>query len=329
MQDNPYSQQPPFPPGYPAAPYGAPPQPTSWFAPTPQGVRYDHLARNAVNEWWRPLVGTLIVGAGFFLVGIVVIFIGVIVAQIAGISVPMREEEIFGDPVFGLVVVLLSIAAVLPVVFGTAVLIQRRRPGTLSSVAGRVRWNWLAQCAGIAAVALVLGQAAQYVTFAVSGAGTKDFLEWAGWGQFLPGLIVIVLLVPFQAATEEYVFRGWFIQAFGAYVRNPVPGILLGAAAFTALHGYEGAGIADVFLFGVVMGWLTVRTGGLEAAIAMHVMNNVMAFGIIAAAGDLKDAMVQGDVPWQSLAATVVQLVVFVAGVLILAKKRSFSTVSG
>ncbi|MFI6325185.1 lysostaphin resistance A-like protein [Nonomuraea sp. NPDC050556] len=310
-------------------PYPAPPQPVSWFAPTPPGTRYDHLGRNAANAWWRPILGTLIIGAGFFVIGAVVIVLGVLVGMPLGIRTTSNPEQLFSDPVYNLVVVLLSIAAVLPLVFGTAALLQRRRPGTLSSVAGRLRWGWLLQCAGLAAVALVLGQVAQYVVLLVTGEDTTGFVEWGGWAKFLPGMIVIVLLVPFQAAAEEYIFRGWFIQAFGAYIRNPLPGILLGSAAFTSMHGYTGWGIVDVFTFGAIMGWLAVRTGGLEAAIAMHVMNNVMAFGLIAAAGQLEKAMEQGDVPWQSLAGTVVQLVVFVVGVLILSKKRSIDTVSG
>jgi membrane protease YdiL (CAAX protease family) len=51
---------------------------------------------------------------------------------------------------------------------------------------------------------------------------------------------VTLLLVPFQAAAEEYLFRGWLLQAFGAFMRTPWPGILIGAAAFTALHAYTG-----------------------------------------------------------------------------------------
>ncbi|NED53962.1 CPBP family intramembrane metalloprotease, partial [Micromonospora aurantiaca] len=78
--------------------------------------------------------------------------------------------------------------------------------------------------------------------------------HWVGWGRFLAPAIVIILLVPFQSAAEEYVFRGWLLQAvgactlenarsrvgrvFGAVFRTPWPGIVLGSALFTAGHGY-------------------------------------------------------------------------------------------
>ncbi|GAA2803779.1 CPBP family intramembrane glutamic endopeptidase [Nonomuraea dietziae] len=118
-----------------------------------------------------------------------------------------------------------------------------------------------------------------------TGENTSELLGWKGWSGFLPALVVIVLLVPFQAAAEEYIFRGWLLQAFGAYIRSPWPGIVLGSAGFAALHAYTDWGILDVFSFGVLMGWLAVRTGGLEAPIAMHVVNNTLAFAISAARG--------------------------------------------
>ncbi|MGV9303529.1 MULTISPECIES: CPBP family glutamic-type intramembrane protease [unclassified Nonomuraea] len=337
MHDNqppaPYGAQPPYGPQYqpgpyPQAMYGTPPPKPAWFVPAPPGTRYDHLARNPLNAWWRQVVGTLFVAACFFGVAVLVVVAGTVVAVIAGIPAPMAGEQLFGDPVFTLAVTLLSIAGVLPLVYAAVALFQRRPPGTLSSVVGRLRWGWLARCTGVAVAALVLGQGALYVAYAVTGQNTSDLFGWKGWAAFVPGFVVILLLVPFQAAAEEYIFRGWLLQAFGAYVTSPWPGIVLGSAGFTALHAYTDWGILDVFSFGVVMGWLAVKTGGIEAPVAMHVVNNVFAFSLSSAAGDLEDAMRQGSVPWQSLTGTVVQLSVFALGVLWLTKKRAIATVS-
>ncbi|WP_171074574.1 CPBP family intramembrane glutamic endopeptidase [Nonomuraea basaltis] len=294
-------------------------------------MSFDHLARTGAARPWRAIVGTIAVAAAFFVVAAVVLGAGAVVATLLGISAQLDPTgDLFGDPVFGLVVMLLAIAAVLPFVFGAAALLQRRRPGTLSSVAGRLRWSWLASCAGLALLALAIGQTVQLLALMVSGEDYSNMIGWVGWGSFLPALIVIVLLVPFQSAAEEYIFRGWFLQAVGTHIRNPVWSILIGAALFASLHGYSWAGLAEVFVFGAVMGWLAVRTGGLEAAIALHVMNNMVAFGLSAAAGELQDAMRQStvEVSWQSLAGVVVQFGLYAFGVLYLAKKRSISTIS-
>jgi membrane protease YdiL (CAAX protease family) len=286
------------------------------------------MARTPLNHWWRPLAGTVVVAVGFVVVGLLVILLGMIVAAVLGVPVVLSDGRLFGDPVFELAVLLLSIAAVLPVVLGTAWLVQRRPPGTLSSVLRRLRWRWLLICLAVALAALILGQVAMVATYAVTGQDVGNLFGWVGWQRFLPGLVVVLLLVPFQAAAEEYIFRGWVIQAFGAYFTTAWPGILLGAAAFTSLHAYTDWGIIDVFGFGALMGWLAVRTGGLEAPIALHMVNNVVSFLPAAASGDLGDALRQGAVPWQALSGTVVQLSFFAVVVVIIAQRRAIQTVS-
>ncbi|GAA4522424.1 CPBP family intramembrane glutamic endopeptidase [Nonomuraea ferruginea] len=330
MQDNPEPSPGPY-GGPPAGYYPYPPARPSWYAPVPHDARYDQLARTPVSRVWRQVVGTLAVAAAFFVIGAIVLLAGVIIGAVLGIPQPERPEQISGDPVYGMILLLLSIAAVLPVVFGVAALVQRRRPGTLSSVAGRVRWSWLLICVGAAVLSMVLAQIAQVVLLVATGERTEGIFGWTGWERFLPALVVIVLLVPFQAATEEYLFRGWLLQAFGAHLRNPWWGIVISSVLFASLHGYQWAGLLDVFAFGLAMAVLTVWTGGLEAAIALHVLNNTVAFGISAAAGQLDQALDQASVPvpWQSLVGTVVQLGVFILLVLYFAKKRSISTTSG
>lgn len=143
----------PGPPAY--YPYPPPPAP-SWYVPVPQDARYDQLARTPVNQVWRQIVGTLVIAAGFFVASAVVVVAGTFVGMLLRVPPPTRPEQISGDPVFGMTLLLLSIVAVLPVVFGTVAAVQRRRPGTLSSVAGRLRWSWLLICAGVGLLSLVL-----------------------------------------------------------------------------------------------------------------------------------------------------------------------------
>lgn len=153
---------------------------------------------------------------------------------------------------------------------------------------------------------------------------------------------MIVLLVPFQAAAEEYVFRGWMLQAVGACTlenakrrvgralsvvfRTPWPGIVVGSALFTSGHGYTGWGILDIFAFGAIAAWLAVRTGGLESSIALHVLNNLMAFLLPAAVGELD--IEQGGVPWQVVVADIVPMVLYAAAVVWLARRMRVQTVT-
>jgi membrane protease YdiL (CAAX protease family) len=93
---------------------------------------------------------------------------------------------------------------------------------------------------------------------------------------------VIVLLTPLQAAAEEYVFRGLLAQAVGAWTRYVPFAVILPSVAFASLHGYDWWGLADVFVFGIAASLVVWRTGGLEAGIAMHTVNNVASFLLLA-----------------------------------------------
>lgn len=297
-----------------------------WAVPPPPAVSYDRLARTPLHRWWRPILGTAAAVGCFMILSFGMVVAAWMVSILAGVPLVLSGDRIFGDPLLDLGFHLGVIALAIPVVYGAAWAIQRRPPGTLSSVAGRLRWGWLAVCLLTALAAVVLGQLAETATLLLTG--EDPGLRWAGWETFLPAMAVILVLVPFQSAAEEYMFRGWILQAFGAYLRNPWPGILLGATAFAALHGYTDWGIAYVFGFGVLMGWLAIFTGGLEAPIALHVTNNVVAFGVIAASGDLNSALQQGELPWQTVVGTAVQFSVYGVAIVMIATKRKVQTLS-
>ncbi|WP_155885071.1 CPBP family intramembrane glutamic endopeptidase [Actinomadura flavalba] len=316
--------------------YGPPQGRRAWVVEPEPDVPYHRMARTRVHRWWRPLLGTLLIVGVWVVVAaalMIVVFIGLVAVK----GVPEESDgdllEFFG-PLGGLVVNLGLLALLIPVVFLAAWAVQRRRPGTLSSVTGRLRWRWTAVCAGVAVVfcAITLG-----TSLLAAGQVDDPLIEagWAGWDEFLVPALLILLLVPFQAAAEEYAFRGWLLQAVGACTlenstnrvgralstvfRTPWPAVLVASAFFTAGHGYTGWGILDIFAFGFVAAFLTIRTGGLEAAIALHVLNNLMAFWLMAAAGDLD--IEQGAVPWQYVLGDLVALAVFAAVVLLLARR--------
>jgi membrane protease YdiL (CAAX protease family) len=81
---------------------------------------------------------------------------------------------------------------------------------------------------------------------------------------------------------EELVFRGYLAQAFGR-VWGPSAAWWIPGALFGLLHGFNpevGAyGLAlmlPVYIgMGLILGWVTLRTGGLEAALGMHLANNL------------------------------------------------------
>ncbi|MFI7646268.1 lysostaphin resistance A-like protein [Micromonospora sp. NPDC049460] len=296
---------------------------------TPPGAPYHRLARTGRQRWWRPLVGVLALLGGALLVGCAIFGVATIVAEITD-----RPTDADGLPVFGPVVdtalLVLSVAVALPLTMAVTRWVERRPAGSLSSVLGRVRWRWLGTCLLTAAPAITVMLVGSHLLLRATGdemvlVGPLD--AWVGWPAFAAGLLMIVTLVPFQAAAEEYLFRGWLLQAFGTWLRSPWPGLVVQAVLFAAAHGWGTVwGFADLVVMGLLCGWLTVRTGGLEAAVALHVVNNVSAFGLAAAFGGLTVDETMADAPWQLVLVDVLVLLAYTWLVARAADRRALAT---
>ncbi|MFF7792954.1 type II CAAX prenyl endopeptidase Rce1 family protein [Streptomyces sp. NPDC007991] len=291
--------------------------------PHPTGPAYHRMGRcTGRHRWWRPLLGTLLFLGAYLVLTLVLFALSYGVGAAAGLRELPDGGHDFG-PVANTALDLTSVAVALPLILLTVWWPGRRPPGTLSSVDGRLRWRWLGRCL----LAAVLPVTVLTVTAAFlpgDGADSGEFGAWVGWESFLTSLVVLTLLVPVQAAAEEYVFRGWLTQTVGAFVRSPWFAVLPQALLFAAAHGWGTAwGFCGLLVFGLVAGWLTIRTGGLEAAIALHVLNNLLAFGVAAAVVDgLSSDETAADSPWQLALTDAATTLMYAALVLWLARRH-------
>ncbi|MFE2750148.1 CPBP family intramembrane glutamic endopeptidase [Streptomyces scopuliridis] len=146
---------------------------------------------------------------------------------------------------------------------------------------------------------------------------------WVGWHTLLPVLPMLVLLVPLQAAAEEYVARGWLPQVAGGFLRSPWAAALPQAPLFAAAHGWGTPwGFVDLAFFGLVAGLLAVRTGGIEASIALHVTNNLLGYVLFAATGGLETDATAADAPWLPAVTNMAMTAAYAAVVLRLANRQ-------
>lgn len=299
----------------------AAPMPAPMSAPLPELLPYHRMARvSARHRWWRPVLGTgFLAVATVFAAGLLYGLAAAVGAAKGYPEAPDGTVE-FG-PVTGTALDLLAIASAIPVVLLAVRWIGRRPAGTVSSVTGGLRWRWLGLCVLAALPVLAVTTGAMLLLPTDDAPPSR----WAGWEVFGPALAMLVVLVPLQAAAEEYVFRGWLTQAIGGFLRSPWWALVPQAVLFAAAHGWGTPwGFADLTVYAVVVGWLTVRTGGLEAAIGLHAVNNLLAFGVSAAVVDgLKSDETAADAPWQLVAVDLAGIALYTAAVLWLARRRT------
>ena len=299
--------------------------PASW--PGPGVLDYHEVHRGGRPGWWRPVVGTFALVV--VMLGLVPLLVQLPFAAgyaVAGADVGARMQRLVDlqDPTpAGLAYLNLVLAAAIPVTWALQRLVHGLAPGWLASVRPRLRWRWFATCLGLAVLSLV----ATLVVSALVPSSSSDPQVGAHLNSFTDTtrgfLLVVLFLTPLQAAGEEYAFRGYLTQAFGGLFRHRWAAVVGPAVLFALAHGAQSAPVFfDRFAFGVVAGVLVIGTGGLEAGIAMHVLNNWLAFGLALAFGDMGSTLNPTGGSWWSIPVTLTQSLVYL-GLALLAARRT------
>ncbi len=251
--------------------------------------RYHRIGRlDPDYRWWKPLavagigfvyfvVLSIAVGAASAVVAIATLGIGPGLDLLVGLADP--SQPITSPIVLG--TLLASIAVLLPALVLARLTMRLSPIGALSSVAGRLRWRWLLVSAVPAIAYVGVGLLFGFVVVPIF-TGDDLGVPTVPPGTYAASLVVIVLLVPLQAAAEEYVFRGFLLQAVGGWVRFPFVAIVASAVPFMLGHLYNLWGLLEVLVFGLVTAWVVIATGGLEAAIVVHTINNAAIFAVSA-----------------------------------------------
>jgi hypothetical protein len=239
--------------------------------------------------WWRPLLGLLLLTVVY----VVAVFVVVLLSYVTGI-VPDLALLNLVDPEVLLVTNLTLIVAV-PTVWLAWSVAHGMRPGWSSSVVARLRWRLLPRFTVLAL--LTLGTAIGLSVLASFVLGDDEVTgPVPGFGWLV---LVVLLTTPLQSAAEEYLFRGYLSQMIVAWIRAPQVGAVVAAvltgAVFSLAHlPPDVPTFLDRFFFALAASAVVWLTGGLEAAIVLHAVNNVLIFLL---AGSLGEAVVTEEVP--------------------------------
>jgi membrane protease YdiL (CAAX protease family) len=309
----------------------------------PPGLPYHRIHEAGLRGGWRPLVGVILAAVGLLVVGSLIVLVPFLLwYAVTGADVQgsvNRLVDVEHPTPAGLAYINLTLSMMIPISWFLERTLHGLLPRWLASVGPRIRWRFLFACLGAAVVALI-------ATLVVSALVPGPSDDVGGHANAFTSttrdyLLVLLFLTPFQAAGEEYLFRGYLTQAFGGIARSlggaasAVPraavAIVPPAFLFGLAHGL-GQSLPvffDRFAFGLVAGTLVVLTGGLEAGIAMHVLNNWLAFGLALAYGDMATTLNPTGGSWWSIPVTLTQSLVYLGLAVLVARRLGVSVATG
>lgn len=160
---------------------------------------------------------------------------------------------------------------------------------SLHSVAHRFRFGMLGR--GLLVLAPVWA-----LTAVLALSGPVDRIEWTTV-DLVAYLLITVLLVPLQAAGEEYAYRGLMLRVISSWARTPRVGLVVGVVVTSVLFALSHGTLDPYFLawyttLGASLALITWRTGGLELAVLLHaVLNSVSLLGALVLHADIATAI--------------------------------------
>lgn len=266
----------------------------------PDGAAYPQILRGESYVWWHSVLG-VVFGVSMFVLLTPVISRGLVTLFWALGSGDYPYADYFNEAFrferpAGMVATNLGIAVLIPIAWVLMSGVHQVRPRWLSSVQPRIRWRYLLSCLLIAVLVL---NGVLLLSTLVDGEPLRFSLQAGFWGF----LVVIVLTSPLQAIAEEVFFRGYLLQALGSLVARPWFGVVVSAVVFALLHGLQNPALfAARLAFGLLAGVLVWRTGGLEAGIAIHIVNNVFAYAIAGVTSSVATLRAIREITWADAA---------------------------
>lgn len=102
-------------------------------------------------------------------------------------------------------------------------------------------------------------------------------------GSLITLVIISFTMIPFQAAFEEILFRGYLMQGFTSIVPKRWFPLIMTSILFALMHGLNPevkeygflTMMPQYILFALIFGIITILDDGIEAAIGAHTANNI------------------------------------------------------
>lgn len=236
------------------------------------------------NNFWRYIVMIAAVLAAANTIGSVPLLLTI---AIKSSSTPGISTQLAANPsdfsVLGLNPIVMLIMMICPFIAGLLAFIILVKPMnnrtfrmTINGTA-KIRWNRF-----FISAAVWLMLSALYLFFYLK-LDPLDFRINNTSSSLIILSLVTILLIPFQAAFEEVIFRGYLMQGFYVLIKNRWFPLIMTSILFGLLHAFNPevreygffTMMPQYIVFGLIFGIVTIFDDGIEATMGAHAANNI------------------------------------------------------
>lgn len=244
---------------------------------------YIEQALKGLHEWWRYLIGFVIVCFAWQILGGTPFLLGLIAKIISdGGDITdldkLSQNDILSilEPNLNLFLMLLMFAMGLAALLLVVKYIHNLSIIQFTTSRKKIDWNrfwfsfilWGVLSIGILFLDYYLTPDAYVLNFKLI--------------PFLMLCIIALIMIPLQTSFEEYLFRGYLMQGIGVIVKNKWAPLIITSFSFGLLHiaNPEVDKLGPIIMVyyigtGLFLGIITLMDEGLELALGFHAANNL------------------------------------------------------
>jgi membrane protease YdiL (CAAX protease family) len=242
---------------------------------------YIKQAFKSLHEWWRYLVGFIII----FLasqIGSIPLLIAVMVKIMAegGNMESVQDPNVIMtvlDSNLTLFLMLLSFAIGLLAIYFVVKYLHKQPFVTLTTSRKKTDWGRVFFGFGIITITTLAVTALDYYS------NPQDYVLQFDLVPFLILAVIAIVMIPLQTSFEEYLFRGYLMQGIGVLAKNKWLPLLLTSVIFGGLHlaNPEVDKFGNIIMIyyigtGFFLGIMTLMDEGMELALGFHAGNNLI-----------------------------------------------------
>ena len=249
---------------------------------------YIQQAFKSLHEWWRYLVGFVIIFIASQIGTIpLILAVALKVFSTGGDIESLQDQSVLMtilDSNLTLFLMLLSFAVGLLAVYLVVRYLHKQRFVELTTSRKKTDWGRVFFSFGLITVTTLV------VTLLDYNSNPENYVVQFELVPFIILAGIALIMIPLQTSFEEYLFRGYLMQGIGVLAKNRWLPLIITSVVFGGLHlaNPEVDKLGNIIMIyyigtGFFLGIMTLMDEGMELALGFHAGNNLISALLVTA----------------------------------------------